>query len=86
MGQLEKELKEIEERTTDQVVVILINDMEGKTIEEFSLKLANRLGIGQAGKNNGILILFAFKDRQLRIQVGLGLEKCGDRRFRFDHH
>lgn len=47
-------------------------DTQDETIETFATNLFNAWGIGNAKKNNGVLILVAVKDRAMRIEVGLG--------------
>lgn len=60
--------------TTAQVVVTTVSDFGGLEKEEYSLGLAREWGIGQKGKDNGVLILLSKGDRQIRIEVGRGLE------------
>ena len=48
--------------------------MEGETREDYAAELYKHLGIGAKGKDNGVLILIAPKDRQYKIEVGYGLE------------
>ena len=64
----------LEQETTAQVVVATVNSLEGKSVEEYSIELARSWGIGQEGNNNGVLILLAPTERQVRIEVGYGLE------------
>lgn len=63
-----------EEATTEQVVVVTIPSLEGRSIEEFGVELGREWGIGQAGEDNGALLIVARDDRRLRIEVGYGLE------------
>jgi uncharacterized protein len=70
---LEALLREHEERTTNQVVILTIPSLEGESLEEFSIKVAHGR-IGQKGKDNGVLLLVARKERKIRIEVGYGLE------------
>jgi uncharacterized protein len=56
------------------VVVVVLNNLRGNDLEEYSNKLARHWGIGQKGKNNGVLLIFAIKERKVRIEVGYGLE------------
>ena len=63
-----------EEATSDQVVVVTIPSLGGRSIEEFGLELGREWGIGQAGEDNGALLIVARDDRRLRIEVGYGLE------------
>ncbi|SFB66835.1 Uncharacterized membrane protein YgcG, contains a TPM-fold domain [Flagellimonas taeanensis] len=71
---LRTKLIQFEDETTNQVVVLTINDLGYETIEEYANGVFNRNKLGQAGKDNGILILFSKNDREVRIEVGYGLE------------
>jgi uncharacterized protein len=73
---LNTRLKDLEAATTAQVVVLTINSLEGEPIESFSHQTAVKWGIGQKGKDNGVLITVAVKDRKYRIEVGYGLESA----------
>jgi uncharacterized protein len=67
-------LKELEAKTTAQVVVLTIDSLNEEPIEDFSHQTAMKWGIGQKGKDNGVLITVAVKDHKYRIEVGYGLE------------
>ena len=67
-------LKRIDNETTDQIAIVIINRLDGQKIEKFSLEVYNRNGIGQRIKNNGVLILLSIQDRQVTIELGYGLE------------
>ncbi len=68
-------LRELEERTTAQVVVLTLPTLEGESLEAFSIDLAhNRWKIGQKGKDNGVLLTLAMQERKYRVEVGYGLE------------
>src|SRR5207248_6577093 len=43
-------------------------------VEDYSIDLARSWGVGQKGKDNGVLLLIAYDDHKLRIEVGRGLE------------
>jgi uncharacterized protein len=49
-------------------------DLGGEAIGDLGLRLGNGWGVGQAGLNNGVLLIVAPQDRQVRIEVGYGLE------------
>jgi uncharacterized protein len=68
------ELANFEKQNQIQLVVVTLPDLAGYTIEDWGLALGRSWGIGQKGKNNGVLLVVAPKDRQLRIEVGYGLE------------
>ncbi|HAQ25113.1 MAG TPA: methanol dehydrogenase [Pseudomonas sp.] len=63
-----------EQATTEQVVVVTVPDLQGRSIEEFGVQLGRAWGIGQQGEDNGALLLVARDDRRVRIEVGYGLE------------
>jgi uncharacterized protein len=71
---LNKALTELERTDTTQVRVLTIASLEGDSLEDFSLRVAERWGIGQKGSDNGVLLLIALKERKIRIEVGYGLE------------
>lgn len=71
---LEGRLKAHEDSTTNQVAVLTMSSLEGAVLEEFSLKVAHTWGLGQKGKDNGVLFFIAKDDRKVRIEVGYGLE------------
>ena len=71
---LDARLRDLEAKTTAQVVVLTINSLDGEPLEEFSHQTAVQWGIGQKGKDNGVLITVAVKDHKYRIEVGYGLE------------
>ena len=60
--------------TTAQIVVVTVPNLEGRDLEGYATELFRSYGIGDAEKNNGLLILLALEDRQVRIEVGYGLE------------
>jgi uncharacterized protein len=68
------QLKGYEAATTNQVVVVTLPDLKAYTIDTWGLALGRSWGIGQKGKDNGVLLIVAPRDRQLRIEVGYGLE------------
>ncbi len=68
-------LKELEQKTSAQLVVLTITSLEGESIEDFSINIAhNQWKLGQKGKDNGALLVIAIKDRKYRIEIGYGLE------------
>lgn len=73
----ERLLTELEQKTGAQVAVVTLKSLDGGQIADFSTRLFERWGIGQKGKDNGILLLGATEEgrgNRLRIEVGYGLE------------
>ena len=72
--------RELEKKTTAQVIVVTVDSLGNATIEEYANKLFRTWGLGNKEKNNGVLLLvnkenmLAGKAGRLRIEVGYGLE------------
>ena len=73
-GYLQDLGRQIDQKTTAQLVVVTVKSLNGAPLEDYSLKLLRDWGIGNKEKNNGVLILVSTGDRKSRIEVGYGLE------------
>jgi len=73
VAELEQKLMLYEDSTSNQVAVVLVKSLEGYDVADYSVRLAEKWGVGSK-KNNGILFLLAIEDRKSRIEVGYGLE------------
>jgi len=71
---LDNRLKALEEASGAQVAVLTLPGLAGENLEEFSLRVARTWQLGRKDVNDGVLLLVARDDRQLRIEVGYGLE------------
>ncbi|EOQ95626.1 PF04536 family protein [Leptospira wolbachii serovar Codice str. CDC] len=71
---LERQLKDQESKTSNQIAVLVVPSLDGEVLEEYSIKVAEEWKLGQKKKDNGVLLLIALNDRKLRIEVGYGLE------------
>lgn len=71
---LESLLQELKQKSSAQIAVAAIRSTKGVEIDDFANRLFEQWGIGQKGKDNGILLLAAIEDRKARIEVGYGLE------------
>jgi uncharacterized protein len=71
---LTRKLEAIENETSVQFVVATIPSLEDEPIEDYSIRLAEEWKIGQAGLDNGAIILVVPSERRIRIEVGYGLE------------
>ena len=68
------DLKALEDKSSDQVVVVTLPSLQGYTIEDFGYQLGRHWGIGTKEKDNGVLLIVAPNERKVRIEVGRGLE------------
>jgi uncharacterized protein len=64
----------LERVTGVQVAVVTVASLNGEPIEDFANTLMRKWGVGQKGTNEGLLMVFAIRDRKMRIEVGYGLE------------
>jgi uncharacterized protein len=71
---IEHFLRGFESSDSTQLVVLTIDSLEGEALEEYSLKVVESWKIGQKEKDNGALLLIARQEREMRIEVGYGLE------------
>lgn len=65
---------ELDRKADAQIAVVIVKTLDGKPIEDYSIDLATRLGVGPKASNRGVMILLAVNDHQYRIEVGYGLE------------
>jgi uncharacterized protein len=66
--------KYLEEKSGIQLVVATVPSLQGSDIETYANGLFRTWKLGQAQKNNGVLLLVAPNERKVRIEVGYGLE------------
>ncbi len=67
-------LADLEEKTSVQMVILTVDSLAGEEINTFSLRVAEQWRLGQKGKDNGILLVVAVRDRKYRFEIGYGLE------------
>src|SRR5580704_16433006 len=71
---LTQSLADLEQKTTDQLVVVTLKSLQGTSIEDYGYQLGRSWQIGQKDKNNGVLLIVVPNERKVRIEVGYGLE------------
>jgi len=69
-----EELRAFERSDSTQIAILTIPSLEGESLEDYSIKVAEAWKIGQKGKDNGVLLLLAIGDRRSRLELGYGLE------------
>jgi uncharacterized protein len=73
-GAVEAKLKDLEDKSGIQLVVATVKSLQGSDIETYANQLFRTWKLGQAQKNNGVLLLVAPAEHKVRIEVGYGLE------------
>jgi uncharacterized protein len=73
-SELDSRLDELERKTSSEVAVVTVPSLDGVPVEDYSVRLFKAWGIGQAKTDNGVLVLVAPNEREMRIEVGYGLE------------
>jgi uncharacterized protein len=63
-----------EDKSTDQIAVLTVPTLGGASVEEYASEVFAAWKLGKKGKDNGVLVLVAPKERRMRIEVGYGLE------------
>jgi uncharacterized protein len=71
---LESTLQAERDSTSNQIAVLIINSLDGGSLEEYSLRVAEKWKLGKSDKDNGVLLFISKEDKKIRIEVGYGLE------------
>jgi len=74
VSSLENTLQSFSDATGNQIVVVTVATLGDESVETYSEKLFSEWGIGQEKEDNGLLLLVARDEREVRIEVGYGLE------------
>ena len=74
ISRMEQVLGAFERKTSNQIFIVTFPSLEGESLEDFSVRLAETWKPGQKGRDNGVLILIFKEERRMRIEVGYGLE------------
>lgn len=72
--QLESELRSFDEETSVEIAVVTVPSLGGDTIEGYAIRLFEEWGIGKKDVDNGVLLLLTIEERDVRIEVGYGME------------
>lgn len=71
---LEQKLVAFDDTTSSQIAVVILKTVQPLDMNSYAVQLGRQWGIGQKGKNNGILLLWATEDRKVYLASGQGLE------------
>lgn len=67
---LDAKLRGFQATKGGQIVLLIVSDLGGLAIEDYSIKLAEKWQVGRKGIDDGVILLIAKNDRKLRIEVG----------------
>lgn len=73
-ARLTERLRDVEAQTSSEIAVATVPSLDGMSIEEYANRLFKEWGVGQEKVDNGVLIVVAPNEREMRIEVGYGLE------------
>lgn len=71
---LNQKLEQFSKETGNEISVVTISKLGDETVETYAEKLFQEWGIGKEKEDNGLLLLISIEDREMRIEVGYGLE------------
>jgi uncharacterized protein len=71
---LNQQMEEVNRGSTVEIAVLVLGSLEGESIDDVGYATARGWKLGNAGKDNGVLLVIATGDRRVRIEVGKGLE------------
>ncbi len=71
---IEQILTKYQQDTSNEIAILMLDTLSGATIEEAGLETGRKWRVGTEQNNNGILIIAALQEREMRIEVGYGLE------------
>lgn len=75
---LEQKLVAYNDSTSTQILVLLVNNLQGYSVEQYATEIGHSWGVGQKGKNNGVVILVkpstSYSKGRVNISPGYGME------------
>lgn len=72
--ELIKSLQDLDKSGKVQMAILVVDSVKPYTIEQYSIKVAEKWKVGQKNVNNGVIFVVATKDKKARLEVGRGLE------------
>jgi len=73
-AEIERYCARVQQLTSAEIAIVTIPSLEDEPIEDVANSLYRKWGVGKKGKNEGVLLLLAVRDRRMRLEVGYGLE------------
>jgi uncharacterized protein len=72
--QLERKLVAYNDSTSTQITVVTVRNIGGYDVMDYAYRIGEQWGVGQKGKNNGLVVLVSIDDRKAGIATGYGME------------
>ena len=73
-AEIDGRLEQLERQTSSEIAVLTVPSLDGVPVDDYAVRVFKEWGIGQARQDNGVLVLVAPTEREMRIEVGYGLE------------
>jgi uncharacterized protein len=74
-AELDRKLNDFERQTSNQVLIVIYPKMQSdSSIEDYTVRVAQKWGVGKRDRKNGIVLFVFIQDRKMYMQVGYGLE------------
>lgn len=75
ISRMEGIIAELQQKTGAEIAVVTVDTISPYgSIEQYAIDLSEEWGVGQAGKDNGVILLVAVTERKIRIEIGYGIE------------
>lgn len=74
VNQLEQKLRVYNDTTSTQLTVVIVPTIGDYDMNTFAVELGRAWGVGQKGKNNGLILLWSTGEKKVYIATGYGLE------------
>jgi len=71
---LDDKLRQFDQQTSTQVVVAVFRALPSASLEDYTVRAAQSWRVGRKALDNGAILFVFVDDRQMRIEVGYGLE------------
>jgi uncharacterized membrane protein YgcG len=67
-------INQYQEKTSIEFVVVVIGDLQGRSARDYAIGVGNAWGVGRAGRDNGIVLLWVPKERAYSLRIARGLK------------
>jgi len=73
-AEIDRRLAQLEQQTSSEIAVATVHSLDGMPVDEYANRLFQAWSVGRANEDNGVLVVVAPNEREMRIEVGYGLE------------